>query len=276
MIESAPRDGSAAPRSPVFSLHADGIEVLWAQFDESDGNRTAWAALLSSEERKRAARFKFERDRGWYLWRRTLLRLMLAERLHCRPETIEYALGPNGKPCLGGRFRRSTVRFNLAHSNGLVALAFTEGSEVGVDVERIQPLPGLDALARGCFTASERHAWLDLDSADRTDLFFMVWTRKEALLKAFGTGLMIEPNRVQVWEAGDRKEGHRNVKVMPDRLKRLDIQDPSANPPKPRPAGAKDGEGCSGRVVTDPAGGQWRLCSFQPRVGWWGSVSTGR
>lgn len=114
---------------------------------------------------------------------------VLARYLGVAPPAVVLARGPYGKPRLAAPAGGAPLEFNLAHSGGLVALAVARHG-VGVDVEAIAPLPGLDALAARCLDAAERAAWLAAPAAGRLDAFLRLWTRKEACLKAAGTGLV--------------------------------------------------------------------------------------
>ncbi len=78
--------------------------------------------------------------------------------------------------------------FNLSHSDGFVAVALGDG-QVGIDLQRINlafdPIP----LAERFFSAEEAASIKQAAEMDRPDLFFALWTKKEALGKALGRGL---------------------------------------------------------------------------------------
>ena len=158
--------------------------VRWGHLDEHDPKRLE--ALLSPGERSRAAKFRFERDRSRFVAARGLLRTLLGERLGVRPKEIEFAYGANGKPRLADD---TGLRFNLSHSQGLVALAFCEGREVGVDVEAQRDKLFTEGIARrylppGVAMEIDRRA-----GAERTREFFRAWVRQEAYAKGRGAGL---------------------------------------------------------------------------------------
>jgi 4'-phosphopantetheinyl transferase len=77
---------------------------------------------------------------------------------------------------------RPELRFNLSHSQEMALVAVALEIEVGVDVERIRPLPEFIAIARRFFPPGEP---LPRDAEE----FFRAWTRIEAQLKARGVGL---------------------------------------------------------------------------------------
>jgi 4'-phosphopantetheinyl transferase len=139
-------------------------------------------ALLSPEERERAARFRFETDRRRFIACRAAVRRLLGAELGRPPESLTFVYGPHGKPALSGE---TSLRFNVAHSGPLALLALTDGIELGVDIEAIRPDLATSEVAATVFTGAERAQLL---GPNRVDRFFQLWTRKEAYLKAIGEG----------------------------------------------------------------------------------------
>ena len=90
------------------------------------------------------------------------------------------------------------LQFNLAHSGGLALLAVTRSGAVGIDIERIRPLPDYDRIMRSFFSTAESEAILALPPADQLQAFFTCWTRKEAYLKATGDGITVPLDRFSV------------------------------------------------------------------------------
>jgi len=147
------------------------------------------AGLLSADERERAGRFAFERDRRRYIVARARLRQLLGERLGAAPESLRFVYQAHGKPALARCLGQRDLRFNVSHCGEVAAYAFTEGREVGVDIEEVRELPDADELALRFFAPDERAAYLCLPLRERLRGFFNCWTRKEAFVKALGAGL---------------------------------------------------------------------------------------
>jgi 4'-phosphopantetheinyl transferase len=145
--------------------------------------------LLSADERSRAGRFAFERDRRRYIVARARLRQLLGERLGVAPGSLQFVYNPHGKPALARRPGQRDLRFNVSHSGELAAYAFAEGRDVGVDVEAVRELPDADDIAMRFFSRRERAAYMRLPARERPQGFFNCWTRKEAFIKALGEGL---------------------------------------------------------------------------------------
>jgi 4'-phosphopantetheinyl transferase len=181
----APQQRRVVPEPTL--LIADGlVEVLLVRLDAEPAPTGELAWCLSDAERVRAGRFVFERDRRRFVAGRARLRQLLASRLGTRADRVELAYGPRGKPRLAGG---SALRFNLSHCGDVALYAFSNGREVGVDVEAVRELPGADDVTRHFLSPRERAAYLRLPARERSRAFFRCWTRKEAFIKALGTGL---------------------------------------------------------------------------------------
>jgi len=146
-------------------------------------------ALLADDERDRAARYSLERERRRFVVARATLRRLLGERLGVSPRSIALTQGAHGKPALAAPFSASGLRFNVSHSDGLAAYAFSPRGEVGVDIEAVRAMPDADPIARRFFSERECRDYFSLAPAERCRAFFRCWTRKEAFIKALGDGL---------------------------------------------------------------------------------------
>jgi hypothetical protein len=112
---------------------------------------------LSDDERARAQRFVFDRDRSRFTVARGVLRNILGRYLQRPPSSIRFGYGPHGKPHLEAPPNQllPTLRFNVSHSADLVLIAVAHDREVGVDVEQIRTDFALDELARRFFSQEE-------------------------------------------------------------------------------------------------------------------------
>ena len=156
------------------------IRVWKARLDLEPRRISKLSQLLSEEERRKAGRFYFARDSRRFTAARAALRLILGQYLERAPACVEFAYGASGKPFL----RDTTLRFNVSHSADIVLVAVADGCEVGVDVERMRPQPEIHRIAELVFPARE---FAELQSAPveaQNDVFFRLWTRNEARLKA--------------------------------------------------------------------------------------------
>ncbi|MEZ5039491.1 MAG: 4'-phosphopantetheinyl transferase superfamily protein [Saprospiraceae bacterium] len=141
---------------------------------------------LSPDEKARANRFRFAKDKDSFVLTRGILRHLLGRYLQQDPKKISFAYGPQGKPSL---IEPPSLHFNVTHSGELALFAFALNQPIGVDLEHIQRAVEIELVAKHFFSAQEIAALFMLPAAQQKQGFFNCWTRKEALIKAMGTGL---------------------------------------------------------------------------------------
>jgi 4'-phosphopantetheinyl transferase len=173
---------------PLNSVHVDLVHTdsteAWAQ-------QEAYRTLLSKDEHERMARLIFERDRRRFLLTRALVRTMLSRYANVAPAGWAFIPNVHGRPEIldrpGGV---PDLRFNISHTEGLIACAVTIGREVGVDVEHIGRRLTQDVAGR-FFAPREVNDLRSLPAEDQPRVFFDYWTLKEAYIKARGFGLAL-------------------------------------------------------------------------------------
>jgi 4'-phosphopantetheinyl transferase len=109
---------------------------------------------------------------------------------------VQLAEGVHGKPYLP-ESSSPGLEFNLSHSDDVVVVAVSRDRHVGVDVERLHSDLDIDGLARRLFTPAERALLARTPTPQRPDIFITLWTRKEAILKAAGTGFTVPAEQVE-------------------------------------------------------------------------------
>lgn len=149
-------------------------------------------AVLSADEQRRADRFVFDAHVQRYTIVHGALRWLLGSVNGVAAEELQFEQPRGGKPYLVGcDGRPSSLRYNLSVSSGVALVAVARGRELGVDVECVRPLSHQE-LARRFFAAEEVEALERMTDAQQQEAFFACWTRKEAYVKALGTGLAME------------------------------------------------------------------------------------
>jgi 4'-phosphopantetheinyl transferase len=161
-----------------------------------------------------ARRREGESDTAWRrrIAARAAVRIVLSRRTGLDPAALRFRRGSAGKPELVGPAGRH-VCFNVSHSGELCVVAIGDAEPVGVDVEAIRPVGHLEQIAAR-FGAEDSAAILRLRGERRLRAFHAIWTRREACLKAAGTGLLggLAPEVERGWtviglELGDRHAG---------------------------------------------------------------------
>jgi 4'-phosphopantetheinyl transferase len=184
-------EGPLDPELPAGELH------LWrANLAPGALPVPSLLAYLDDDEQARARRFRFQEHRWRFVAAHALVRLVLARYANDRPERLRFGVSASGKPHLAGG--DSQIRFNLSHSDRYALVAVTDGSEIGVDLERVTARPDRDGIARRFFAPIEQAALAALPDGERLEGFFACWTRKEACLKAAGLGIASGLDRIVV------------------------------------------------------------------------------
>lgn len=179
-------------------LEAGMIDIWVAEVDALEVEVEKYERLLSTSEAARSNRFHFARDRNRYVARHGVLRHLLAAYMRCKPEHIEIDSDSKGKPQVLNRAPEIDLQFSMSHSSGLVVLAFGQSIRIGIDIEKIRAFPELRGVVGRNYTPAEIR---EIDSSPvsaRLEVFFQLWARKEAILKASGDGLSLDLRCVNV------------------------------------------------------------------------------
>lgn len=183
------KDVNAALAADVLGR---GEVALWfVNLKEPSSIIETAASILSADEMQRADRFRFSLHRSRFILAHAALRHILGVYSECPASSIDFIISPHGKPSLvnSNRGNRGKIEFNLSHSEDLAVVAVSFGSILGVDVEQVREMPDWRQMARQFFSDAEIMAIERASPAEKSTMFLRFWTRKEALLKAMGTGL---------------------------------------------------------------------------------------
>ncbi|MEJ1963977.1 MAG: 4'-phosphopantetheinyl transferase superfamily protein [Gammaproteobacteria bacterium] len=121
---------------------------------------------------------------------RELMRHILS--LYCGVDAsaLEFVTGEFGKPALVPHgVQPHPVSFNLTHSERKALLAVADGRPIGVDLEHVSRRTDALALSSRYFSSAEAEQVRDAPEVNRQEVFFRLWTAKEAVMKAQGRGL---------------------------------------------------------------------------------------
>ncbi len=173
------------------ALDGDDVHVWAVPLRVDAATRAAYEALLAPDERARAARLVVPGKREQSIVARGALRTLLGAYAGVPPAAVELRYEEHGRPRLAGPAFARHVTFNVTHSGDLALVACTRAGELGVDVERRDPRVEFLAVGRRFFSASEHATLATCAGAALEHAFFRCWTRKEAYLKARGTGLRL-------------------------------------------------------------------------------------
>jgi 4'-phosphopantetheinyl transferase len=192
-------------------MPASGAECWWRHFREigsvavhyvelaPDAAREASALRwLDPEERARWRRFRHEGARRRFALCRAALRSILCSRLGCRNQQLAFGASHLGKPYAVVEGKPVPIGFNVSHGSAHGLIAFAGEGRLGVDLEERSPERDLDGLIHSVMGPRERADLALARGTRRLHLFYLLWTVKEALIKALGTGLSWDVSQFEV------------------------------------------------------------------------------
>ncbi|MGN6524817.1 MAG: 4'-phosphopantetheinyl transferase family protein [Burkholderiaceae bacterium] len=161
------------------------VEVWRIDLASAAAPDAAALAALSDDERARHGAMRLAAPAKAFAVARLALRRLLAQRLGRALADVVLVRGARGKPAVAGASR---CFFNVAHTDERVLIALCADAEVGVDVESTAAVAAASGVRALACSPAER-AWLAVREAEADAALARLWTRKEAVLKAWGVGL---------------------------------------------------------------------------------------
>lgn len=125
---------------------------------------------------------------------REILRSVIARLMSCPPESLRFLESSQGKPYLDG----AAIAFNVSHSGANSLIALARHGQIGCDIEDRFGADDVSGLCPLVLHAAELEVIDGLAGAQRQDAFRRYWVRKEAVLKAVGSGFLEDPRRLIV------------------------------------------------------------------------------
>lgn len=175
----------------ILPFNAVHVDLLNTGNQDALARVDKYKALMTPDEHDRMARFVFEKDRRSFLLTRALVRTTLSRYAPVDPSAWRFTTNAHGRPEIVDRPDGvPDLRFNISHTNGLIACAVTIGREVGVDVEHVGRNLMHDIAGRH-FAPSEVADLRKLPEEEQRLVFYDYWTLKEAYIKARGFGLAL-------------------------------------------------------------------------------------
>jgi 4'-phosphopantetheinyl transferase len=169
----------------------DAEVQLWRIELDDTSLSSRYASVLSATEQAHAVRLRIGQVRDHFIIGRSCLRILLGNALGAGAPDVLITKGIHGKPEAAATSGLS-VSFNLAHSKDTLLIALRRRGAVGVDVEHIDRSIDLMEVAHANFTEKESASLAAIaDPGIRLRTFYLYWTRKEAIGKADGRGLLL-------------------------------------------------------------------------------------
>lgn len=176
------------------------LHLYWATLDNQRWGKLFpdLYASLAIDELRRSREFKFPEASRRYILCRGLLRRLIGEYKGWPSSEVSFSYTTHGKPYLAST--ECDLHFNLSHAGDFAAFVFAR-EEVGVDIENIRSSGNATEAASVFLSDSEMRQAQGLPAEKRDEFCLRMWTRKEALLKAIGVGLIDDMPRIFVGES---------------------------------------------------------------------------
>ena len=191
---------------------AQAVDLHWRQPFAKVGNavidhvdltpnaeREAYAiAWLDEDERARWHRYRHPRPKRQFALCRAALRVILCERLGCGNNDLGFATSDHGKPIALVRGTPAGIQFNVSHGGRHGLIALSDRGRLGVDIEERTPRHDPDGAIAKAFAPRERRELAAAEGDCKIRVFFRLWTCKEALIKALGTGFSLDSSSFEI------------------------------------------------------------------------------
>lgn len=215
-----------------MQLPGDEVHICCVALDNFAPQAQKFYQQLTIDEKRRADRYSFAIDKKRYIIVRGILRQIIGDYLSVDPGKIEFNYRQHGKPTLTDIFSDTRLCFNVSYSGELALLAFTFDREVGVDIEYIRGIADMEQIVEHFFTDTEKKVFCNLSQHMRKEVFFQIWTRKEALLKAIGKGLYLSLDAFDVLPVSEKPVIFldKDVKLNSEKKKKWYLEDLNTHP----------------------------------------------
>ena len=140
---------------------------------------------LTSYEKQSLTKISASKRQQEFKVSRWLRRNIIAKKLNIEPNEVIFQNNPTGKPFL----KNNDYYFNLSHSGKWLFMALCKTHEIGIDIQQIQLKRNISAIAKQYFTDNEYQMLKSQPKDKQFNLFYTLWTAKEAALKTIGTGI---------------------------------------------------------------------------------------
>jgi 4'-phosphopantetheinyl transferase len=160
---------------------------VWLLPNLVDEDFESYLDVLADDERIRAGNYAFEADRNRFVIGRGKLRHVLGSICGVPPHSISFKYNQTGKPFLQLQ-REEELYFSVTHSGQIIGIAISS-QIIGFDIEQFRVIENMESIASEIFSESEQRQFLLLSKDQRSLAFFILWTKKEALIKGLGQGV---------------------------------------------------------------------------------------
>lgn len=179
----------------VFSTSTNRVFIFTVNLASDINNLSefTYREYLSIEEKICANNYYTKSLSDKYVTSHGVLRYILGYYIKRHPQNIEFIHNQYGKPFL----KNSNIHFNMSHSHNMVSYIIASNYMVGIDIELHDNNLNVLELADLVLTPKESLYFSGLNYQEKLRLFYHIWVKKEALVKANGQGLSYSINTIE-------------------------------------------------------------------------------
>ena len=178
------------------------IDIWWTKLDLPSDKVSKFEGYLDEIEIRQINKQKFEWLRNRSIITRGFVKLIISNYLNMDPVGVKFSYNDYGKPFIAND--NSKLQFNISHSDEVAVFAFSRYNEIGIDIEKIKDIQDMDGVINICFTDYEKN-WYKARRDSNAELFYKVWTAKEAFIKAIGRGFSYNPKNIELTYKSDKQ-----------------------------------------------------------------------
>jgi len=178
----------------AFNTSENKVFIFIVNLTSHINNVSTYWEYLSIQEKIKASKYYTEYLSKKYIISHGILRYILSFYTKQHPQKIEFNYNEYGKPFL----KNSNIQFNISHSHNMVSYIIALNYRVGIDIELHDKNLNIEDVAALVLTTDEYKYLSSLKSRDKLRIFYILWTKKEALVKAIGQGLSYPINTIEV------------------------------------------------------------------------------
>jgi len=190
--------------SPQLEFSRDYVDIWLINLAEEENDIFNHQRYLTPDELSRASKYLSGKKSREFIITRSSLRNIIGYVLKTDPRQIGIAYTSSGMPLLDHTWSHTDITFNVSHSHDQAIIAVSIKNIIGIDIEKVRIDIEYEKLAKRFFSEIEHKQIMEIEDTLRLDAFFATWTRKEALVKATGTGIAYGLNKFDVSVGPDK------------------------------------------------------------------------
>lgn len=189
-----------------FTDSAYNNASLWyANLDEYSEKSSILSTYLTEEEQVQAEQFVYEDEQVRYTAFHALLRSILSELFSIQPMEVHIESTEQGMPFLP---EHPEYTISLSRSGSWALYGISRRGPIGVDLELLPESKDISLLVERSLSPDEKNVLESLLPEEQKTFFYRLWTRKEALVKSDGTGIICDIKDITVPSEVSIKESY--------------------------------------------------------------------